>query len=285
MVIDFGNSRTGALLVEMAGEISQTPQMLPFELLNRYHLDAWNDAGEAISVPAARWFSSKTHWCNTPYLPPLPQKKIEYHTVGDEEARGGWFGRGKKPRQNKVEVVVTPPLFDDLSMVRMGREADDVVQVMRAEGDIRTGLSSPKRYLWADDASWLEGANWHMADPADRCRTGTYAATLKGPVPPLRPRGRPRFPPRRRRAEGERVRRRDAAEAAARPARHDDRRALRDALPGLQLRQFAGLSQQVGRGGADARNPHPHAQLSQRHDPGRAERLPPRGTRRSTSSP
>ena len=104
-------------------------------------------------------------------------------------------------------------------MVRMGREADDVVQVMRAEGDIRTGVSSPKRYLWADDASWLEGANWHMADPADRCRTGAYAATLQGPVPPLHPRGRPRLPARGRRAEGERVRRRDAAEAAARPAR------------------------------------------------------------------
>ena len=181
MVIDFGNSRTGALLVEIAGEISQTPQMLPFELLNRYHLDAWNDAGETVSVPAARWFSSKTHWCNTPYLPPLPQKKIEYHTVADDDSRGGWFGRGKKRRQNKVEVVVTPPLFDDLSMVRLGREADDMIQVMRAEGDIRTGLSSPKRYLWADDASWLEGANWYMADPADRCRTGTYAATLRGP--------------------------------------------------------------------------------------------------------
>ncbi len=85
-------------------------------------------------------------------------------------------------------------------MVRMGREADDVVQVMRAEGDIRTGVSSPKRYLWADDASWLEGANWHMADPADRCQTGTYAATLKGPFLQVRPRGRPRLPARRRRA-------------------------------------------------------------------------------------
>jgi hypothetical protein len=181
MVVDFGNSRTGALLLELAGEISQTPQMLPFELLNRYHLDAWNEEGDAISVPAARWFSSKTHWCNTPYLDPLAQKKTEYHTVGDEKNGGGWFSRGKKPRQAKVEVVVTPPLFDDLAQVRMGREADDVVQVMRAEGDIRTGLSSPKRYLWADDESWLEGANWHMADPADKCRTGAYASPLRGP--------------------------------------------------------------------------------------------------------
>jgi len=181
MVIDFGNSRTGALLLELAGEISQTPQMLPFELMNRYHLDAWNEAGDHISLPASRWFSSKTHWCNTPYLPPIPHKKIEYHTVDDDDSRGGWFGRGKKkPRQSKVEMLVAPPLFDDLSMVRMGREADDVVQVMRAEGDVRTGVSSPKRYLWADDDSWLEGANWHMADPADRCRSGVYASTLKG---------------------------------------------------------------------------------------------------------
>ena len=25
-----------------------------------------------------------------------------------------------------------------------------------------------QRYLWADDASWLEGAFWYMADPHDR---------------------------------------------------------------------------------------------------------------------
>ena len=67
-------------------------------------------------------------------------------------------------------------------MVRLGREADDICQVMQAKGDIRTGVSSPKRYLWADDASWLEGANWHMADPDDRDGTGTFAAKLHGPL-------------------------------------------------------------------------------------------------------
>lgn len=181
MVVDFGNSRTGGLLLEVVGEISQTPQMTPFELVNRYHLDAWDESGEFHGTEAARWFSSKTHWCNTPYAPPLAQKRIEYYTVEDE-GTGGWFGMGKKkPRQAKSEVSVTPPLFDDLSMVRMGREADDVTQVMRVEGDVRTGVSSPKRYLWADDDSWLEGANWYMADPSDRCRTGAYAAPLRGP--------------------------------------------------------------------------------------------------------
>ncbi|MFH1267978.1 MAG: virulence factor SrfB, partial [Planctomycetota bacterium] len=184
MVVDFGNSRTGALLLELTGEIAQTPQMMPFELVNRYHLDAWDDEGEFQRTPSARWFSSKTHWCNTPYLPPLGRKKIEYHAVEPDD-RAGWFARSKafskNPKKSKVEVPVTPPLFDDLSMVRLGREGDDVSHVMRADGDIRTGVSSPKRYLWADDSSWLEGANWHMADPSDRCRTGTYAATLRGP--------------------------------------------------------------------------------------------------------
>jgi hypothetical protein len=182
MVIDFGNSRTGALLLEMAGEISQTPQMMPFELLNRYHLDAFDDNGQFVSSQAARWFPSKTHWCNTPYLPSMPQKKLEFHTLEEENGGTGWFRVGKKkPKQVKVEMTVTPPMFEDFSMVRMGREADDVVQVMRVEGDVRTGVSSPKRYLWAGDASWLEGANWYMADPADRCHSGSYAAVLKGP--------------------------------------------------------------------------------------------------------
>ena len=182
MVVDFGNSRTGVLLLELAGEISQTPQMLPFELVNRYHLDAWNETGEFINKYSARWFSSKTHWCNTPFLPPMTLKKTEYHVVEGGAGRAGWLRRGKKKaKQSKVEVTVTPPLFDDLSMVRMGAEADDILQVMHADGDVRTGVSSPKRYLWADDASWLEGANWHMSDPANRCRTGNYASTLMGP--------------------------------------------------------------------------------------------------------
>lgn len=181
LIVDFGNSRTGALLLEMTGEITQTPQMLPFELVNRYHFDAWDDEGQYHSLPSARWFASRTVWCNTPYLPPMSKKKTEYHPVDGDSRRAGWFGRLKKPRQTKVEVVITPPMFEDFSMIRLGQEADDVTHVMRVEGDIRTGLSSPKRYLWADDASWLEGANWHMADPADRAKTGVYASPLRGP--------------------------------------------------------------------------------------------------------
>lgn len=181
VIVDFGNSRTGAILLEMAGEINQLPQMIPFELLNRYHLDAWDEAGQCVSTPDARWFSSKTHWCNTPYLPPQVQTRVEYRNAPDEDNAVGWFGRAKKPKQSKVEVRTTPPLFDDVSMVRMGREVNDVLQAMQADGDIRSGLSSPKRYLWADDASWLEGANWHMGDPSDREGSHKYVSPLKGP--------------------------------------------------------------------------------------------------------
>jgi len=82
MVVDFGNSRTGALLIEMAGEVSQTAEMLPLELANRYALDHFNDEGEHISRPNARWFSSKTRWANTPYPEP-PEMGEEGILPGD----------------------------------------------------------------------------------------------------------------------------------------------------------------------------------------------------------
>ena len=83
----------------MVGEIAQAPQMMPFELNNRYHMDAWNNAAEPVSLPGSRWFSSKTHWCNTPYLPPAACTKIEYRTAGPEEA--GWFGAERSPKRTK----------------------------------------------------------------------------------------------------------------------------------------------------------------------------------------
>jgi hypothetical protein len=64
----------------------------------------------------------------------------------------------------------------------MGHEADELAMVMRTEGGIRTSVSSPKRYLWAKDDSWLEGANWWMADPFGRYDRQAHAATLKGPL-------------------------------------------------------------------------------------------------------
>jgi hypothetical protein len=174
LVVDFGNSRTGALLVELGGEVSQEAKMMPFELLNRYNLDGWNDQGEFIGRPQSRWFSSVTKWCASPYLRPNDTTKKEYYR---ETVKG--FLKSKTVTQERA-VPVTPDLFQDLSMARLGKEVDDIGQIMHAKGDFRTSVSSPKRYLWAHDESWLEGAFWYMADPHDRCDTGVFAAKIRG---------------------------------------------------------------------------------------------------------
>lgn len=176
MVVDFGNSRSGAVLLEFRG-IAQQPLMTPLQLVNRYQLDSWDRSGEFVPNNAAWWFCSRTLWCTPPYLPPPRLEKTLFKTV----KRRNVFG---KETEETVPVTVfeTPHLFEDFSMVRMGREADDLAGVMRVEGEVRSGVSSPKRYLWAKDASWLEEANWYMADPFDRYHSPQHATLLKGPL-------------------------------------------------------------------------------------------------------
>jgi hypothetical protein len=170
LVVDVGNSRTGALLLETGGPALSNPP-LPFTLLNRYHLDAWNDSGEPLRGGPGRWFPSRTSWCTPPYRDPPPVVRVLYRTD-----QGGLFSKRTVP----YESAVTPQVFLDHSMARLGAEAEDITLVMNTGGDLRTGLSSPKRYLWAADSSWLEGADWQMADPYDRLGTGRRAARLQG---------------------------------------------------------------------------------------------------------
>lgn len=170
LIVDVGNSRTGALLLEPSGPTLSNPP-LPFTLLNRYHLDAWGQKGEVLRRGSDRWFSSRTSWCTPPYLAPPPVVRVEYKV----DPSSKW---SKRPLA--YESTIVPQLFQDASMVRMGAEAEDISLMMNAAGDLRTGLSAPKRYLWADDASWLEGAHWHMADPHNRLGTGRYSARLQG---------------------------------------------------------------------------------------------------------
>jgi len=175
MVVDFGNSRTGSLLIEpQQGEM---PDMEPFELVNRHHLDAWDETGAFVKKHSARWFNSRTNWCAAPYQRP---QRLEIKIYTDQAPKKGLFSSSKKP--DGQTLFVTPRLFQDLSGVRMGLESEDVAQAVRVEGDILLGMSSPKRYLWADDEAWLEGDVWHMADPDDRCGTHNYAAVLQGPL-------------------------------------------------------------------------------------------------------
>lgn len=175
MVIDFGNSRTGALLIEP--QLGDTPDMEPFQLVNRHYLDAWNEEGEFVKRPSARWFTSRTNWCMAPFQRP-PRLELKVYS-NQPVKKGGLFG-SKKPEAQTV--FFTPRIFQDLSAARMGQEAEDVAQAVRAEGDLLLGVSSPKRYLWAEDEAWLEGDVWHMADPDDRCGTQNYVSLLQGPL-------------------------------------------------------------------------------------------------------
>lgn len=178
MVVDFGNSRTGALLLEFRGDSMQEPMMTPLQLVNRFQLDDWDEKGEWIPSASTQWFSSKTHWCTTPYLAPRRLEKTELR----EKKTKGMLGK-EKTEYVKVTVFETPRTFEDFSMVRLGREVDDLTGIIRSDGeDVRTGVSSPKRYLWAKDAAWLEGANWHMADPFDRFDRERRLTSLKGPL-------------------------------------------------------------------------------------------------------
>ena len=182
LVIDFGNSRTGALFIESGGDPGAIPLMEPFELVNRYLLDAWDEDGLFRKRPDSRWFNSRTNWCQSPYLPPSRLEIKIYENEGPPAE--GFFRRlrgGHHVAAAAQSLMITPRLFQDLSPVRMGEEVDDVSQAMQTAADVRTGVSSPKRYLWADDGHWLKGAVWHMADPWRRLGAPTRDALLQGP--------------------------------------------------------------------------------------------------------
>ena len=45
LAVDFGNSRTGALLLELSCATHRNEDMLPLDLINRFRLDAWDERG------------------------------------------------------------------------------------------------------------------------------------------------------------------------------------------------------------------------------------------------
>ncbi|HEY2411802.1 MAG TPA: hypothetical protein VGI40_06150, partial [Pirellulaceae bacterium] len=124
LVVDFGNSRSGALLLEASSVAGSPVKMMPFELLDRYRLDAWNDQGEPCANSAAQWFSSKTRWCNAPYQTPHPIERTEYIS---RKVRRFW-------RETKIlrerRQFLQPDLFADISLARVGHESQDLGQHM-----------------------------------------------------------------------------------------------------------------------------------------------------------
>ncbi|MBU6174493.1 MAG: virulence factor SrfB, partial [Planctomycetes bacterium] len=180
LIVDFGNNRTGGLLVEFHGDLNQDPSMQPLQMIDRFALDNWDDEkkkGELKRDPSLWWFSSRAQWSTAPYLDP---PRIEEDRYSKELVKKGMFG--KEERDRKTTVVTTPDTFMDLSQIRLGKESGELSLIMQIDGKVSTALSSPKRYLWAKDASWLDGSIWHMADPAGRFDEKRHSATLRGPM-------------------------------------------------------------------------------------------------------
>lgn len=187
MVVDFGNNRTGAMILEIQTVGNEPMLMTPFELQDRTNLAAaWDDQGIEQPQPKNRWFSSRTHWCTTPFLP-APKVQRVVHEQREVQAKSSLFSRqSSEPQYETVEVVqtVTPETFLNHSMARLGAEAAELGLQFDAGAEgirMRTGVSSPKRYLWADDKSWLDEATWRMFDP-ERRHEGDYVSRLQGPL-------------------------------------------------------------------------------------------------------
>ena len=72
LVVDFGNSRTGALLVEMSGEVSQIGRNDAVRADESLQARRLRRRRRAVSRPAAGWFSSKD-----PLVPPPTDRRTK----------------------------------------------------------------------------------------------------------------------------------------------------------------------------------------------------------------
>ncbi len=272
MVVDFGNSRTGALLLEMTGEITQTPQMTPFELVNRYHLDAWDDEGE-FDQHAAR-----------PLV--LVQDPLVQHALpaaaGAEEERVP-HGRGRR----RPGLVPRRERSPGRARSRWSSRPTCSTTCRWSAWAARptTSARSCKPRATSAPASVRPSATSGPTMPAGwKGPTGTWPTRPTAAAPAttprrctgrscVHPRRRPRLPARRRRAGARRIRHRGPASSRATPRGAMMTAALYELLcQAYMLRQLAGLPQRhAATPGAPAKSARLTLTLSQRDDPGGAE--------------
>jgi hypothetical protein len=181
LVLDFGNCRCMGLFVERdasARNIQAITQ--PFRLydhrrlgIDQFHRDAPpKGVTDALkTAPFEEVFDSKFELAND-LIPRVLVSTYEERAMRAPEppqpqGMVSWLKQRlatskPDPRADPVPLVkVTQDsgLFPDFSPVRMGIEADDFrIRVDPAQG-ILTGMSSPKRYLWASRP--ISGNYWH----------------------------------------------------------------------------------------------------------------------------
>lgn len=176
MVLDFGNSRSVGLLVEGArgGGVTHMLPARPFELASHHLL--WRNP-TSKEQHSQEVFESGFVFVSDA-VPPVDVKVLKKVPPRYETEETGDKGLISKVFKKKVAPVlveagreyyesVRTGLFRDISPVRMGTEVDFHLTQSCYDRDGRpvSGLSSPKRYLWAHDR--LEESYWHQFVPAD----------------------------------------------------------------------------------------------------------------------
>ena len=177
LVLDFGNCRSMGLLVEQnqAGDNHLCAQ--PFSLVRHNDISISPEGTqEREEVFDSHFQFVKDH---QEHVTTTITKEVEPDPEEIRKRKRGLF-RGKEPEpEPKIQKsVVITDLFKELSPVRLGQEATNMRMRIRGNDGVQTGLSSPKRYLWAKDP--LPEDYWHHIVP-EKTAAGRYYEPLAGP--------------------------------------------------------------------------------------------------------
>ncbi len=142
LILDLGNCRTSGLLVELRPHTERFENIArPFRLYEHMDPTRGEEVFDTTIVWSANLFSA--YWFTKVEE---KTKTLKPYGLLPEKLRPS---SGVKTWQEAVEIETK--LFRDLSLVRLGREAASLRRQFPPERDALFGMSSPKRYLWADE--------------------------------------------------------------------------------------------------------------------------------------
>ena len=142
LILDLGNCRTNGLLVELHPHTERLENIArPFRLYE--HMDP---------TRAEEIFDTTVVWSSNLFS---AYRLIRVEEKSKTLERRVFLPKKLRPSPHveswQETVEIETKLFRDLSLVRLGREAASLRRQFPPERDTLSGMSSPKRYLWADE--------------------------------------------------------------------------------------------------------------------------------------
>ena len=162
LIVDFGNSRTVVLGLEQF-KASQglasvcRPILFPaagedVETLD-YDVTNFDDA-----IPDS-WFTLME-----PVFPEEPARHVSSGIESKSPQRRRFFGLFGSKKKKMEQISLTPHMFRNISPAVIGPVAKKVLSSLDVEGGGLAFLSSPKRYVWDDEAAGANGkTHWTMS--------------------------------------------------------------------------------------------------------------------------